>query len=406
MFDIAKVRKDFPVLNRIDPVIYLDSGATSLKPQCVIDTVVDYYTNHSVNIHRGDYDMSFKVSELYDKARLNIASFINANADEIIFTSGATAALNLAALQFGARVLNEGDVILTTESEHASNILPLFHIAKLKKAKIEYVTLTDEGALTLSNFKKAMHDKVKLVAITHVSNVVGYISPIKEIAAVTHEHDAYIIVDGAQSVPHIPVDVKALDVDFLAFSGHKMLSPTGVGVLYGKKELLAMIDPLFYGGGSNARFDRDGNVILKSTPDKFEAGTPAIEGVLGLSKAVDYLKALKMENIALYEDELRQYLIRELKNLSNVIVYNPHATGGIIALNVKDIFSQDAAAYLNAHNIAVRAGNHCAKILKGVLKTDDTIRCSLYFYNTKAEIDEFVKRLKEVTIENCINLII
>ena len=407
MFDVNKVRKDFPILNKADhKLIYLDSGATSLKPQCVIDVVSDYYTNYPANIHRGDYDISLKASELYDKARLNIADFINASAAETVFTSGATAALNLVAYQFGMKYVIEGDVILTTESEHASSILPWFLVAKAKKATIEYIPLTSEGAVSITEFKKAMHERVKVVVTTHVSNVVGYISPIKEMAKIAHEHGAYIVVDGAQSVPHMPVDVKELDVDFLAFSGHKMLGPTGVGVLYGKKVFLDEMDPLFYGGGSNARFDRCGNLTLKQTPDKFEAGTPAIEGILGLSAAIDYLKQLGMKNVMRHEEELRIYLLERLAKIDNVIVYNPHTEGGIIALNVKDIFSQDTAAYLNHHHIAVRAGNHCAKILKDVLETTDTIRCSFYIYNTKEEIDEFVSELQEVTIENCVNLII
>ena len=322
------------------------------------------------------------------------------------FTSGDTAALNLVAYQFGFKFVKEGDVILTTESEHASSILPWFMVAKAQKATIEYITLTSEGAIEITEFKKAMHERVKVVVTTQVSNVVGYVSPIKEMAKIAHDYGAYIVVDAAQSVPHMPVDVKELDVDFLAFSGHKMLGPTGVGVLYGKKELLDKMDPLFYGGGSNARFDRCGNLTLKQTPDKFEAGTPAIEGVLGLSAAVDYLRHLGMENVMQHEKELRVYLLDKLALLNNVIVYNPHTEGGIIALNVKGIFSQDTAAYLNYHHIAVRAGNHCAKILKDVLETADTIRCSFYIYNTKEEIDEFVNVLQEVTIENCVNLII
>ena len=407
MFDVNKIRKDFPIINQPDQkLIYLDNGATTYKPQCVIDAVVNYYTKYTSNIHRGDYDVSFYVSQLYDQTRSNIADFINADPKEIVFTSGDTAALNLIAYSFGMDLIKPGDVILSTESEHASSILPWFRIAQAKQATIEYIPLTVDGQLTLEMFKQAMHEKVKVVVTTYVSNVVGYINPIKEMTEITHQYGAYIIVDGAQAVPHIPVDVKDLEIDFLAFSAHKMLGPTGVGIMFGRKELLDQMEPLFLGGGSNARFDRCGELILKKTPEKFEAGTPPIEGILGFNEAINYLRNLGMANIQRYEEELLAYLMDKLLKLDNVIVYNPHATTGIIALNVKGIFSQDAAAYLNSCHIAVRAGNHCAKILKDVLHTSDTIRCSLYFYNTKEEIDQFVKALSEVTIENCVKLII
>lgn len=407
MFDVNKIRKDFPIINQPDyQLVYLDNGATTYKPQCVIDAVVDYYTKYTCNIHRGDYDVSFHVSQLYDQTRSNIANFINADPQEIVFTSGDTAALNLIAYSFGMELIKPGDVILSTESEHASSILPWFRIAQAKQATIEYIPLTDEGQLTIEMFKQAMHKEVKAVVTTYVSNVVGYINPIKEMTKITHENGAYIIVDGAQAVPHIPIDVKDLAIDFMAFSAHKMLGPTGVGVMFGRQELLDKMQPLFLGGGSNARFYRCGELILKKGPEKFEAGTPAIEGILGFNEAINYLRDLGMDNIQKYEDELLHYLMDKLLKLDNVIVYNPHTTTGIVALNVKSVFSQDAAAYLNSRHIAVRAGNHCAKILKDVLHTPDTIRCSLYFYNTKDEIDQFIKALSEVTIENCVNLII
>ena len=407
MFDVNKIRKDFPIINQPNQkLIYFDNGATTYKPQCVIDAVVGYYTKYTSNIHRGDYDASFYVSQLYDQTRSNIADFINADPHEIVFTSGDTAALNLIAYSFGMDLIKPGDVILSTESEHASSILPWFRIAQAKQATIEYIPLTDDGQLTIEMFKQAMNEKVKVVVTTYVSNVVGYINPIKEMAKLVHQYGAYIIVDGAQAVPHIPVDVKDLDLDFLAFSAHKMLGPTGVGVMFGRKELLDQMQPLFLGGGSNARFDRCGDLILKKTPEKFEAGTPPIEGILGFNEAINYLRNIGMANIQRYEKELLDYLMDKLLKLDNVTIYNPRATTGIIALNVKGIFSQDAAAYLNSRHIAVRAGNHCAKILKDVLHTSDTIRCSLYFYNTKEEIDQFVKALSEVTIENCVKLII
>ncbi|MDD2591948.1 MAG: cysteine desulfurase [Erysipelotrichaceae bacterium] len=406
MLDVTKIRKDFPILNKDDGLIYLDSAATSLKPKKVIDAVLAYYQDYTANIHRGDYRLSLMASELYDKARENVADFVNVSATEIIFTSGSTASLNQVAYQFGLDILQAGDVILTTETEHASSILPWYQVAKKINAKIEYVPLNNEGLITIENFTKAMHDQVKIVVTTHVSNVLGHVNPIKELARITHDHDGYIVVDGAQAIPHMLIDLKDLDVDFYAFSGHKMLAPTGVGVLYGKRCWLDKMLPLFYGGGSNARFDKQGNITLKNTPEKFEAGTPSIEGVLGLSAAIDYLRDIGMDNVLMHEEELSKYLLTKLHELNNVIIYNPSVKSGIIALNVKNIFSQDVAAYLDHHHIAVRSGNHCAKILNNVIQVTDTIRCSLYIYNTKEDIDEFIRVLKDVTLEKCIDLII
>ncbi len=408
MFDVREIRKDFPMLidknGKENNVIYFDNAATTFKPQSVIDSVLRYYTEASVNIHRGDYDLSYQVSNEYENARETIATFINAQANEIVFTSGASASLNLVAYGWGRKYLKPGDIVLSTEAEHASNILPWFKTVEETKAVLEFIPLTKSGELTVENFKKVMNEKVKVVTLASITNVLGYIAPIKEIIEIAHEYGAIVVVDGAQSVPHIPTDVKDWDVDFLAFSAHKMVGPTGVGALYGKYELLEQTDPFILGGGSNARFDICGNILLKNPPYKFEAGTPAIEAVLGFESAVKYLMNIGMENIQSYEHTLRTYVIEELKKMDHIELYNPNTDTGIITFNVKGIFAQDAASYINANHIAVRSGNHCAKILMDLLQTSETIRASFYFYNTKEEVDEFLRVVSEITLEKCVEL--
>ena len=408
MFDVNEVRKDFPMLcgkmMQNHPLVYLDNGATTLKPQSVIDAVVRYYTETSCNIHRGDYDLSFQISNEYEQGRKTVARFLNAEQKEIVFTSGASAALNQIAFGYGLSNLKENDVILTTHAEHASNILPWFSVAEKTGAKVEYIPMTSQGELTLESFKAAMHSGVKVVAVAAISNVLGYKNPIKEITAIAHEYGAIVVCDGAQWVPHVKTDVKDLDVDFMAFSGHKLCGPTGIGVLYGKYDLLDAMTPMHLGGGANARFDACGNITLKHAPAKFEAGTPAIEAVLGLTAAIHYLEHIGMDVIEEYEASLKRYAVEKLKELDHVILYNADASTGIIPFNVKNVFAQDAASYLNSQGIAVRAGNHCAKILTEVLKTSETIRASLYFYNTFEEIDRFVEAAKNITVENCVGL--
>ena len=271
-------------------------------------------------------------------------------------------------------------------------------------AVIEYIELDEEGRLTVENFKKALHAGVKVVAIAHVTNVLGYEVPMKEICALAHEVGAIVIMDGAQSVPHMKVDVRDIDCDFLAFSAHKMCGPTGIGVLYGKFDLLQITDPFMLGGGNNARFDMCGNILLKDAPYKFETGTPAIEAVLGMQAAIQYLIALGMENIHEYEQKLHTYAIEKLSQLDNIEIYNPHADCGIITFNVKGVFAQDSASYFNTQGIAVRAGQHCAKLLMDKLQTSATIRTSFYFYNTFEEVDRFVEACRNATIENCLNV--
>lgn len=397
MFNVEEIRKDFPMLKTTmhnHPLIYLDNGATTLKPQSVIDKVVEYLTCYSGNAHRGDYDLSHKVDEEYESSREAVAKFINAQTKEIVFTSGSTDSLNMIAFGFGRTVLNEDDEVLLTVAEHASNTLPFFEVCKEKNAHIRYIPLDDKGRVTIKNVKKAITDKTKIIALAHVTNVLGYEVPIKDICEYAHHLGIYVVVDGAQSTPHNKIDVKDLDCDFFAFSGHKMCAPTGIGVMYGKYDLLKITEPLRLGGGSNTRYNSCGVVSLKNPPYKFEAGTPHIEGVLGLKAAISYLEQLGMDNIHNYELELREYCISKMNQLDNIEIYNEESTGAI-AFNIKGVFSQDGASLFNTYGIAVRAGQHCAKILDEFLGVSQTLRVSFYFYNTKEEIDKFIEVCKK-----------
>ncbi|WP_041138340.1 aminotransferase class V-fold PLP-dependent enzyme [Beduini massiliensis] len=399
MLDVYKIRKDFPMLNgktmQGKPLIYLDSGATALKPQKVIDAVCEYLSSYSGNCHRGDYDLSYEVDVAFEGARKKIAEFIHAdNHNEIVFTSGASESLNLVAFGYVYPRIKKDEEILVTVAEHASNLLPWFEIEKATGAKVKYIELNEDGKITLENVKKAMTPMTRIISIAQITNVLGFEAPIKEITALAHANGIKVVVDGAQSVPHMPVDVMDLDVDFLAFSGHKMCGPTGIGVLYGKYDLLQETNPIRFGGGSNARFNSCGVVSLKNAPAKFEAGTPNIEGAIGLGAAVDYLSAIGMQNIHHYELELRHYAIEKLSQLDNLEIYNKEGAGPI-AFNIKGVFSQDGASLLNSKGIAVRSGQHCAKILDEYLKVSQTLRVSLYFYNTKEEIDQLVEACKK-----------
>ncbi len=386
-------REDFPMLKQ--DIIYLDNGATSLKPKCVIDKMTDYYENYSANAHRGDYDISYKVDLEYENAREEIRKFINAkHKEEIVFTSGSTDSLNMIALGFIANLIEADDEILITTSEHASNVLPWFRLAKEYGCRVNFIPLDENLHVTQENVKKSITPKTKVIAIAGITNVVGDIRPIKEITKLAHENDIFVIVDGAQSVPHIKTDVQDLDIDFLVFSGHKMLGPTGIGVLYGKKELLEYLEPINLGGGMNESFDSVDSVYLKGLPTRLEAGTPNIAGAIGLGEAVRYINHIGIEKIHEREVALREYLIDKLVLIPHVDIINLEADSGVVAFNVDGIFSQDVAYYLNKYNVCVRAGNHCAKILKNATGVTNTLRVSLYFYNTEKEIDELVELLK------------
>lgn len=408
MLDLKNIRAQFPILKTKmsgQPLIYFDNAATTLKPQSVINDVTRILSNQSVNIHRGDYQLSYDISNEYEEARKTVARFINAEVNEIVFTSGATEGLN--AIAYGLEHhLNEGDVILTTHTDHASNLLPWFEVAKRRKAKIEYFKLTDEGRIDLTKLDQTLHVKVKFITLVHVSNVLGYINPVEDIITMAHQRNIAVILDGAQSVAHIKMDVKALDVDFLACSGHKMCSPTGVGVLYGKKVWLDQLKSIKLGGGANAQFNEHGEVILKSVPTRFEAGTPAIESTIALKSAIQYLESVGMHQIHEHEVQLKNYFLSKIQDFKYITVYNPSTDTGIVIFNVEGIFAQDAAAYLSSHGIAVRAGNHCAKLIHHVIGVTETLRASFYVYNTVEEVDHLVEVLKEITLEKCVDLYI
>ena len=384
-------REDFPMLSK--DIIYLDNGATTFKPKTVLDAMNDYYENYCANAHRGDYSISYKVDVAYENARGKVAKFINADIDEIVFTSGATESLNIIASGFFDKLFEPGDEIILSNAEHASNVLPWFRLANKHNLIIKYVDLDTNLHVTMENIKSVVSPRTKLIALAEITNVVGDIRPIEEICKFAHQNNIFVVCDGAQSVPHKPTDVKKSDVDFLVFSAHKMCGPTGVGVLYGKRELLEEVDPLSLGGGMNESFDSEKEIYLKELPQRLEAGTPNIAGVIGLGAAVDYLSKIGMETISIYEQKLKKYLIDNLKKLPYIEIVNEEADSGIVAFNVENIFSQDVAYYLNKYNVCVRAGNHCAKILKHSIGVKNTIRVSLYFYNTKEEIDDLIELL-------------
>lgn len=391
-------RDDFNILK--SGIIYFDNGATTLKPKILGEAVLDYYNNYSSNAHRGDYTLSLKASEKYEETRKLVKKLINASSkDEIVFTSGTTDSINKIVFGYFENILKEGDEVLLTKSEHASNLLPWFELADKLNLKIKYIELDSSHEVLIPNLKKAITDKTKVISIAHISNVVGDVRPIKEITTLAHKNNILVLIDGAQSVPHMKVDVQDLDIDFLAFSAHKMCGPTGVGVLYGKKELLNDIKPIIFGGGMNADFSHDGTRIYKSMPDRLEAGTPNIAGVIGFGYVIKYLLEIGFDNIHKYELELKDYLIKRLKEIKEIKVYNENSKSGIVTINYEGIFPQDLSIYLDKYNICTRAGNHCAKILKDELHIKNTCRISLYFYNNKKEIDKLIEALKNPNIK-------
>lgn len=396
--DINTIRKDFPILNQEvhgNPLIYLDTSATSQSPSQVIDAMNEYYNEYNSNVHRGVHTLGTKATDGYEKARMKVRGFINAQRyEEIVFTRGTTAAINLVARSFGEENISEGDEIVVTEMEHHANIVPWQELAKRKNAKLVFIPLEEDGTIKLENVEAVMTDKTKIVAITHVSNVLGTINDIKSIAEIAHKHDAYITVDGAQSVPHMSVDVQDLDVDFYAFSGHKMLGPTGIGVLYGKAELLDKMEPIEYGGDMIDFVD-----LRESTwtdlPVKFEAGTPMIAEAIGLSAAIDYINEVGADEILRYEQELVKYAYDKMSEIEGIELYGPkEERAGLITFNLDGVHPHDLATALDSDGIAVRAGHHCAQPLMKFLGVSSTARASFYLYNTKDEIDFFIDSLK------------
>ncbi len=398
--DVNKIRQDFPILaeqvNGKD-LIYLDTSATSQSPRQVIDAMNDYYETYNSNVHRGVHTLGTKATDAYEKARMKVRSFINAQRfEEIIYTRGTTAAINLVARSFGDMVVEDGDEIVVTEMEHHANIVPWQQLAKRKNAKLVFIPMEEDGTITLDSVKSVMSDKTKIVAITHVSNVLGTINDIKEIAKITHEHGAYIAVDGAQAVPHMAVDVQDLDVDFYSFSGHKMLGPTGIGILYGKADLLDKMEPIEY-GGDMIDYVYKTDATWTDLPVKFEAGTPMIAEAVGLHAAIDYLEELGLDNIHDYEQTLVGYAYDKMSEIEGIEIYGPDKDNraGLITFNLTGVHPHDLATALDSEGIAVRAGHHCAQPLMKWCNAHSTARASFYLYNTKEEIDQFIESLEK-----------
>jgi cysteine desulfurase/selenocysteine lyase len=394
--DIVSIREQFPILDQDvngHRLVYLDSSATTQKPISVIEAVDSYYRNDNSNVHRGVHTLGSRATDLYEGAREKVREFINATSTaEIIFNRGTTAGLNIVAQSYGLGHLKAGDEILITEMEHHSNIIPWQQVAKITGATLKYIPLEADGTVTLDRFRETITTDTKIVAITHVSNVLGTINPIKEMAKIAHEHGAIIVVDGAQSAPHLKVDVQDLDCDFYAFSGHKMCAPTGIGVLYGKKHLLETMEPVEF-GGEMINFVGLHESTWKELPWKFEGGTPIIAGAVGLGAAIDFLTEIGLDEITAYEEDLINYATDQLKTIDGLTIFGPEKRASLATFNLGKIHPHDLATVLDSQGIAVRAGHHCAQPLMKWLNVTATARASFYLYNTKEEVDVLVDGL-------------
>ncbi len=392
MLDPVKIRKDFPIFKRkINgyPLIYLDSAATSQRPLSVVKAIEDFYFNHNANVARGVHTLAEEATEMYEKARATVAKFINADSSEIVFVRNATEGLNLIAYGYAMHSLKAGDEVLLSKMEHHSNIVP-WQFLQEKGIELKFADLDEEGKLKLPEWE--ISKSTKIVSITHASNVLGTVNPVKEIAKKAHEKGAIIVVDGAQSVPHMPVDVKDIDCDFLVFSGHKMLGPFGIGVLYGKKELLEKMHP-FLGGGDMIRTVDLFETTYNDVPHKFEAGTPNIAGAIGLASAIDYLNKVGMKNVQMHDRELVEYAMKKLSSVKGITIYGPKDSkfrSGVISFNFGNIHPHDLSAILNSRGIAIRSGHACAQPLMKQLKVNSVARISFYIYNTKKDVDALI----------------
>jgi len=396
-----ELRNDFPIFKKKingKDLVYLDNASTTQKPYSVINSITDFYSNYNSNIHRAVYQLAEEATELYEQTRKKIANFINVRPEEIIFTRNTTESINLIAYSWARSNLKKDDVIALTEIEHHSNIVPWQILCQEIGTRLEYVGIDESGFLDVEHLIELISSrKVKLVSISHMSNVLGTIVPIERIVKIAHQYDIPVIVDGAQSVPHMPVDVKNLDCDFLVFSAHKMLGPTGVGVLYAKKELLEKMKP-FMAGGDMIKEVFKFHTNYNEVPYKFEAGTPNIADVVGFGAAVEYLEKIGMENIRNHEIYLTEYALESMQSLKYITIYGPMDSkfrGGVISFNIADIHPHDLATIMNDHGIAIRSGHHCAQVLMQRLDVPATSRASFYIYNTKEEIDKFVNAIKE-----------
>ncbi|MEK0400229.1 cysteine desulfurase [Streptococcus suis] len=395
--DLERIRKDFSILDQVvndEPLVYLDNAATTQKPQQVLDVLADYYQKDNANVHRGVHTLSERATARYEAARQKVADFIQAKSSkEILFTRGTTTGLNWVA-QFAKEILQPDQEVIISVQEHHSNIIPWQQACQQTGAKLRYVTLKD-GELDMDHLRSLLSSKTKFVSLVHVSNVLGSVAPIGEIAELVHQVDAYLVVDGAQSVPHMAINVQELDVDFYAFSGHKMLGPTGIGVLYGKEELLNRMSPVEF-GGEMIDFVYEQTATWKELPWKFEAGTPNIAGTIGLGAAIDYLTEIGMDAIQAHEAELVDYVFPKLQAIPGLTIYGSQDLSkrtGVIAFNLDDLHPHDVATALDYEGVAVRAGHHCAQPLLRYLQVPATVRASFYIYNTKADCDKLVEAI-------------
>lgn len=397
------IKKEFPLLQRKvhgRPIVYLDNAATSQKPKQVLAAIQRFYTTSNANVHRGVYKLSEEATIAYEQAHETVASFINAKPEEIIFTSGTTDSINTVAYSFCLDNLQQGDEVVISAMEHHSNLVPWQQLCELKQARLKVIPITHLGTINIEDVKKIITARTKIAAVTHMSNVLGIINDIKAIAQVAHSKGALLCVDAAQSVPHIPVDVKALDCDFLTFSGHKMLGPTGIGVLYGKEELLNRMRPFKYGGGmiDTVTFEK---TTFAKLPEKFEAGTPNIAGAIGLAAAIGFLQCIGMEHIHAHEITLTHYALQKMRTVKGLQYYGlakaeKHKRGGVISFNLNGIHAHDVASILDKEGIAVRAGHHCCQPLMKELGVAATVRASFYLYSTKKDVDKLVQALEKV----------
>lgn len=400
MIDIQKIRADFPILDQEineKPLAYLDNAATSQKPKQVIEALTHYYEFDNANVHRGVHTLAARATDAYESARGKVAKFIHVReVAEIIFTRGTTSAINLVVDSYAEANIEAGDEIVISYLEHHSNLIPWQQLAKRKGAVLKYIELEEDGTISVEQAKKTIGEKTKIVALAHVSNVLGTITPIKEIAAIAHQFGAVILVDGAQAVPHMEVDVVDLDADFYAFSGHKMMAPTGIGALYGKRELLDAMEPTEF-GGEMIDFVELYDSTWKELPWKFEAGTPIIGGAIALGAAIDYLAEVGLENIQAHEQALASYAIEEMSKIEGITIYGPKDASkrcGLVTFNLEGAHPHDIATILDEDGVAIRAGHHCAQPLMKWLDVSSTARASFYIYNTKEEIDALIDGLK------------
>lgn len=401
MYDVKKIREDFPILGRKvygKPLVYFDNAATTQKPRMVVDSIVDEYYSVNANVHRGVHFLSQQATDLHEEAREKVRAFINAKkTDEIIFTRGTTEAINLLVDSFGNAFMNEGDEVIISAMEHHSNIVPWQILAAKKGISIRVVPINDKGELLLDEYEKLFTKRTKIVSIAQVSNVLGTVNPVKQIISIAHSHDIPVLIDGAQSVPHMKVDVQDMDADFFAFSGHKVYGPTGIGVLYGKEKWLDRLPP-YQGGGEMIQSVSFEKTIFEKLPFKFEAGTPDYIGTNGLAKAIDYISALGMDNIAAYEHELTQYAMQRMKEIPGMKIYGEAADkGSVISFLVGNIHHLDMGTLLDRLGIAVRTGHHCAQPLMIRLGVEGLVRASFGLYNTKKEVDTLIAGIERVS---------